>query len=97
MCVYACVCVYIVVRVYVCECVWTLKHHEREKVCMSKTDCNEMLLLCCCCKTVCICNKCRAGQNRICTPYMTVCMVISLLKILYIHRIYVFMYGSGQP
>jgi hypothetical protein len=30
----------------------------------------------------------RVGQNRIYTPYMTVCMVISLPKILYIHRIY---------
>jgi hypothetical protein len=39
----------------------------------------------------------RVGQNRICTPYMTVCMVISLLKIPYIYRIYVCMYGLGQP
>jgi len=31
----------------------------------------------------------RVGQNRICTPYMAVCMVISLLKIPYIHCIYV--------
>ena len=31
----------------------------------------------------------RVGQNRIYTPYMTVCMVISLLKIPYVHRIYV--------
>jgi len=31
---------------------------------------------------------CRVGQNRICTPYMTVCMVISLLKIPYVHRMY---------
>jgi hypothetical protein len=35
---------------------------------------------------------CRVGQNRIYTPYMTVCLVISLPKVLYIHRIY----GSGQ-
>ena len=28
------------------------------------------------------------GQNRIYTPYMTVCMVVFLPKILYIHRIY---------
>ena len=40
---------------------------------------------------------CRVGQNRICTPYMTVCMVISLLIIPYIHRIYIYVYGSGQP
>jgi hypothetical protein len=39
----------------------------------------------------------RVNHNRICTPYMTVCMVISLLKILYIHRLYVYMCGSGQP
>jgi len=39
----------------------------------------------------------RAGQNRICTPYVTVCMVINLLKIPYIHRTYIYMYGSGQP
>jgi len=31
----------------------------------------------------------RVGQNHIYTPYMTVCMVSSLLKILYVHRIYV--------
>jgi len=31
----------------------------------------------------------RVGQNRIFIPYMTVCMVISLLKIPYVHRIYV--------
>jgi len=30
----------------------------------------------------------RVGQNRISAPYMTVCMVISLLKIPYVHRIY---------
>jgi len=30
----------------------------------------------------------RVGQNRICTPYMTVYLVISLPKIPYIHRIY---------
>jgi hypothetical protein len=30
----------------------------------------------------------RDGQNRIYTLYMTVYLVISLLKILYIHRIY---------
>jgi hypothetical protein len=28
---------------------------------------------------------------------MAVCMVISLLKIPYVHRIYVCMYGFGQP
>jgi hypothetical protein len=31
----------------------------------------------------------RVGQDRICTLYMTVCMVISLLTIPYIHRMYV--------
>ena len=30
----------------------------------------------------------RVGQNRISAPYMTVCMVISLLKIPYVHCIY---------
>ena len=38
----------------------------------------------------------RVGQNRVCTPYMTVCMAISLPKIPYIHRIYECMYGCGQ-
>jgi len=33
----------------------------------------------------------RVGQNRICTPYMAVCMVISLPKVPYIRRIYVCM------
>ena len=31
---------------------------------------------------------CRVGQNRIYTPYINVCMVISLPNIPYIHRIY---------
>jgi hypothetical protein len=39
----------------------------------------------------------RVGQNRICTPYMTVCKVISLLKLSYVHRICVCMYGFGKP
>jgi hypothetical protein len=39
----------------------------------------------------------RVGQNRIYTLYVTVSMVISLLKIPYVHCIYVQMYGSGQP
>jgi len=30
-------------------------------------------------------------------PYMAVCMVISMLRIPYIHRKYVCMYGLGQP
>jgi hypothetical protein len=30
----------------------------------------------------------RVGQNRIYTPYMTVCMVISLPKTPYVHRAY---------
>ena len=42
-------------------------------------------------------NMCRVGQNRIPAPYMAVCMVIFLLKIPYKHRIYVCMYGRGQP
>jgi hypothetical protein len=39
----------------------------------------------------------RVGQNRICTPYMAVCTIISPLRIPYIHRIYLCMYGFGQP
>ena len=35
--------------------------------------------------------------NHVSAPYMTVCMVISLLKIPYVHRIHLKMYGSGQP
>jgi hypothetical protein len=30
----------------------------------------------------------RVGQNRVCTPYMTVLLAISLPKVPYIHRIY---------
>jgi len=43
------------------------------------------------------CHMPRVGQNRIYTPYMTVRMVMFLLKILHVHRIYLYMYGSGQP
>jgi hypothetical protein len=39
----------------------------------------------------------RVGQNHMCTPYMTVCLVISLPKTPYIYRIYVCMHGFGQP
>jgi hypothetical protein len=39
---------------------------------------------------------CRVGQNRICTPYMTACMVNSLPKVLCIHRVYICMYGFGK-
>jgi len=35
----------------------------------------------------------RVGQNRIYTPYMTLYLVISLTKIPYIHRMYI--YGAG--
>jgi len=54
---------------------------------------------------------CRAGQNRMCAPCMTVYLVISLPETLYIHQymyinniyffmcvyIYVYIYDSGQP
>ena len=36
----------------------------------------------------------RVGQNRMYSPYMTVCFVTFLPKI---HRTYLKMYGSGQP
>jgi len=39
----------------------------------------------------------RVGQNCVCAPYMTVCMVISMLKIPYVHCIYLNLYKSGQP
>jgi len=39
----------------------------------------------------------KVGQNRIYTPYMTVSLVIYLLKIPCVHRIYVQLYGFGQP
>jgi hypothetical protein len=35
-----------------------------------------------------LCTMHRVGQNRISAPYMTVSLVISLLKIPYVHRIY---------
>ena len=40
------------------------------------------------------CNICRVGQNRIYTLYMTVCMVNSLPKILYTHRIYIWFWPT---
>jgi hypothetical protein len=39
----------------------------------------------------------RVGQNRIYTPHVTLCMVISLLKKPYVHRLYLKIYGSGNP
>jgi len=38
----------------------------------------------------------RVDQNHINTPYMAVYLVISLLKLPYIHR-KCYVYGSGQP
>ena len=53
---------------------------------------------------------CKVGQDRIYTPYMTVCLIKSLQNMPYIHRIYMVLasptnmprytlciYGSGQP
>ena len=37
---------------------------------------------------------CRVGQNRIYTPYLTVYLVISLPKIPYIHRIYIWFWPT---
>ena len=55
---------------------------------------------CCCCASqsahLCMFMS-RVGQNFISPLYMTVCMVISLPKIPYIHRKYLTMYGSGHP
>jgi hypothetical protein len=38
----------------------------------------------------------RVGQNRIYTPYMAVYLVISLPRIVYIHRIYTVMANSSH-
>jgi len=38
---------------------------------------------------------CRVGQTRIFTPYVTICLVISLPKLPFIHCVQV--YCSGQP
>ena len=40
---------------------------------------------------------CRVDQCRLYTLYMTVFLMISLPEIAYIHRIYIYIYGSGQP
>jgi hypothetical protein len=39
----------------------------------------------------------RVVQNRICMLFMTVCAVNFLFEMPYIHRMYVCMYGLGQP
>jgi hypothetical protein len=74
-CVYMCVCKCASVRA---------SGRVRETVCM-------MLLVCRQGGTA-MCNvqstaMCRVGQNRICTPYMTVYLVVFLPKLPYIHRI----------
>ena len=43
------------------------------------------------------CLEFRVGQNRIYTPYLTVCMENSLLSTLFTHRVCVCMYRSGRP
>jgi len=40
---------------------------------------------------------CRVGQNRIYTPYMTVYLVLSLPKILYVSRIYIIYMVLANP
>ena len=70
-----------------CVCLYVMQArvHQPEPVCLSNAS------------TWCFPHTHRVGQNRTYTPYMTVCMVIILLKIPYVHRIYVCIYGSGPP
>jgi len=91
VCVCLCACVSVSVCVCVCVCIYAFKTPVAAHVIHRypsipfHSNWNQM------------CNACRVGQNRIYTPYMTVCMVISLLKIPYVHRMYVYMFGSGPP
>jgi hypothetical protein len=39
---------------------------------------------------------CRVGQNRLYTLYMTIRLVISPVKNTHLHRIYIYICGSGQ-
>jgi len=50
----------------------------------------------CTCMHKCTYSVCRVGQSRIYTPYMTVCLVVSLPKRPCIHCTYM-IYGFGQP
>jgi hypothetical protein len=76
--------------VCVCVCV-----SESECVCVRECVCVYMCLCESHARALCIMR--RVGQNRISALYMTGCMVISLLEIQHVHRVYLLMYGSGQP
>ena len=98
VCVCACVCVHVCVHVCVCMCVcvhvcvsyhfiWCaapVRSRSQAMVDNEQSAC-------------CVCAVCRVGQNCICTPYMTVCKVIPLLKLPYIHHTCVCMYNFDQP
>ena len=69
-----CACKYVRVSMFVLSaCVWISIYMAMARHSMCSKEALQM---------------CRVGQNRIYTPYMTVYLVISLPKILYIHRIY---------
>jgi hypothetical protein len=95
-CVYACACTHVWVKVCGYEGVRTCRY----VVCLCK--CVYAVVCVCMCVYVCVCvcsgtllkchsdrcHFCRAGQNRIYKPYMTLYLVISQPKIPCIHRKY---------
>ena len=68
----------------VCVCVCCTYNVECEYVCMFEGEGVGVGVWC----VVVTQHLCRVGQNRIYTPYMTVCMVISLPENPYINFIY---------
>jgi len=77
VCICVCVCVCVCVRACVCVCVCVLRRVTYPSESKFVLVGAYLRLL-----------PFRVGQNRISAPYMTVCMVISLLQVRYVHRIY---------
>ena len=92
VCMCVCVCMRVSASMCVCVCMCVaVREYKRP---LSRLKCLNLMIKDC--KRMQASLLYRVGRNRIYTPYITVCMVISLLKLPYVHRIYVYMYGSGQ-
>ena len=76
---------------------WGVRMQRRKDSMQRKKDSMQRQTPAAAAKCLVLCVVCRVGQNCISAPYMTLCMVISLLKMPYVHRIYLKMHGSGQP
>jgi len=93
VCVHTCVCV----RVCMCACVRVCVHGcvcVCMYVCIRACVCMGVCVHACACVYVRVWHMRRVGQNHIDTPFMTVYTVISLPKMPYVHRIYIWFWPT---